>query len=76
MGMLMFGNLLRECGVVTRLTKTSENELANIVTLLLGLSIGATMEGGAFLRLQTLLVLGLGFLAICLDTVGGCCSAS
>jgi oxaloacetate decarboxylase beta subunit len=71
MGMLMFGNLLRECGVVTRLTKTSENELANIVTLLLGLSIGATMEGGAFLRLQTLLVLGLGFLAICLDTVAG-----
>jgi oxaloacetate decarboxylase beta subunit len=71
MGMLMLGNLMRECGVVGRLAKTSENELTNMVTLLLGLSIGATMEGTAFLRLQTMMVLGLGFLAICLDTVAG-----
>lgn len=71
MGMLMLGNLMKECGVVTRLTKASENELANIVTLLLGLSIGATMEGAAFLQAQTLLILGLGLLAICLDTVMG-----
>ncbi|MEM5786184.1 MAG: sodium ion-translocating decarboxylase subunit beta [Syntrophobacteraceae bacterium] len=71
MGMLMLGNLMKESGVVSRLTKSSENELANIVTLLLGLSIGATMEGSAFLRLQTILILGLGFLAICLDTVTG-----
>jgi oxaloacetate decarboxylase beta subunit len=71
MGMLMFGNLMKESGVVTRLTKASENEINNTVTLLLGISIGATMEGAAFLRVQTLMILGLGFLAICLDTVAG-----
>ena len=71
MGMIMLGNLMRESGVVTRLTKASENEIANVVTLLLGLAIGATMEGAAFLKPQTLLVLGLGFIAICLDTVTG-----
>ena len=71
MGMLMLGNLMRESGVVSRLTKASENEIANTVTLLLGLSIGATMEGAAFIRLQTLLILGLGLLAICLDTIAG-----
>jgi sodium ion-translocating decarboxylase beta subunit len=71
MGMLMLGNLLRECGVVKRLVKASENELANIVTLLLGISIGATMESDKFLRWETLMVLGLGLLAICLDTVAG-----
>jgi oxaloacetate decarboxylase beta subunit len=71
MGMLMLGNLLRECGVVKRLVKASENELANIVTLLLGISIGATMESDKFLRWETLMVLGLGLLAICLDTVTG-----
>jgi len=71
MGMLMLGNLMKESGVVARLTKASENEIANTVTLLLGLSIGATMDGAAFLKLQTLLILGLGFLAICLDTVTG-----
>jgi oxaloacetate decarboxylase beta subunit len=71
MGMLMLGNFMRECGVVSRLTKASENEIANVVTLLLGLSIGATMEGAAFLRGETLMILGLGFLAICMDTVAG-----
>jgi len=71
MGMLMLGNLMKESGVVNRLTKASENEIANVVTLLLGLSIGATMEGSAFLKPQTILILGLGFLAICLDTVTG-----
>lgn len=71
MGMIMLGNLMRESGVVSRLTKASENEIANVVTLLLGLSIGATMEGAAFLKPQTLLILGLGFIAICLDTVAG-----
>jgi oxaloacetate decarboxylase beta subunit len=71
MGMLMLGNLMKESGVVTRLTKASENEIANTVTLLLGLSIGATMQGEAFLRSETLLILGLGLLAICLDTVAG-----
>lgn len=71
MGMIMLGNLMKESGAVSRLTKASENEIANVVTLLLGLSIGATMEGSAFLKPQTLLVLGLGFIAICLDTVTG-----
>jgi carboxybiotin decarboxylase len=71
MGMLMLGNLMKESGVVSRLTKASENEIANAVTLLLGLAIGATMEGAAFLKPQTLLILGLGLLAICLDTVTG-----
>jgi oxaloacetate decarboxylase beta subunit len=67
----MLGNLMKESGVVSRLTKASENEIANVVTLFLGLSIGATMAGGAFLRKETLIILCLGFLAICLDTVCG-----
>ena len=71
MGMIMLGNLMRESGVVSRLTSASENEINNIVTLLLGLSIGATMEGSKFLNTQTLMILGLGFIAICLDTVTG-----
>ncbi len=71
MGMLMLGNLMKESGVVSRLTKASEHEIANVVTLLLGLAIGGTMEGNAFLKAQTLLVLSLGLLAICLDTVMG-----
>src|SRR3990172_5213043 len=71
MGTIMLGNFMRECGVVARLTKASENEIANIVTLFLGLAIGGTMEGKAFLTPQTLLIFGLGFIAICLDTVAG-----
>lgn len=71
LGTIMLGNLMKECGVVSRLTKASENEIANIVTLLLGISIGATMDGRVFLKYQTLVILALGFLAICLDTVCG-----
>jgi oxaloacetate decarboxylase beta subunit len=71
LGTIMLGNFMRECGVVARLTKASENEIANVVTLFLGLAIGATMEGHAFLTPQTLAIFGLGFLAICLDTVAG-----
>ncbi len=71
LGTIMLGNLMKECGVVSRLTKASENEIANIVTLLLGLAIGATMAGQAFLKPATLIVLALGFVAICLDTVCG-----
>lgn len=70
-GMVMLGNLMRESGVVERLKNASENEITNIVTLLLGLSIGATMEAAKFLRAETLMVLGLGFIAISLDTVMG-----
>ena len=71
MGTLMLGNLLRESGVADRLVKASQNEIANIVTLLLGISIGATMAGPVFLKPQTLIVLGLGLLAISLDTAMG-----
>lgn len=70
-GTVMFGNLMKECGVVDRLKRASENEIANIVTLLLGLCIGATMEADKFLRAQTLVVLALGFIAISLDTAVG-----
>jgi len=70
-GMVMLGNLMRECGVVERLKRASENEIANIVTLLLGLSIGATMEANKFLQRETLIVLALGLVAIGLDTVVG-----
>lgn len=71
LGTIMLGNLMKESGVVQRLTKASENEIANVVTLFLGLCIGATMVGSAFLNPRTLIVLGLGFLAICLDTACG-----
>jgi len=71
MGTIMLGNFMRESGVVARLTKASENEIANIVTLFLGLAIGGTMEGHAFLKPQTLAIFGMGFVAICMDTVAG-----
>jgi carboxybiotin decarboxylase len=70
-GTVMLGNFMKESGVVDRLKSASENEIANIVTLLLGLCIGATMEADKFLRGQTLLILALGFIAISLDTVVG-----
>ena len=70
-GTVMLGNLMKESGVVDRLKSASENEIANIVTLLLGLCIGATMEADKFLRGQTLLILALGFIAISLDTAVG-----
>jgi oxaloacetate decarboxylase beta subunit len=68
---LMLGNLLRTSGVVERLNKTAQNELVNLATLFLGLTIGATMTAESFLNLQTLLILGLGLLAFVLDTVAG-----
>ena len=70
-GTVMLGNLMRESGVVDRLKSASENEIANIVTLLLGLAIGGTMQADKFLRGETLLVLALGLIAICLDTAVG-----
>ena len=70
-GTVMLGNLMRESGCVDRLKSASENEITNIVTLLLGLCIGATMEADKFLQAQTLLVLALGFVAISLDTAVG-----
>ncbi|MCB5250031.1 MAG: sodium ion-translocating decarboxylase subunit beta [Candidatus Cloacimonadales bacterium] len=70
-GFLMFGNLLRECGVLERLSKSAQNELANLVTILLGLSIASTMTADKFLQPQTLLILGLGLIAFVFDTAGG-----
>ena len=70
-GFLMFGNLLREAGVVNRLSNAAQNELANIVTLLLGITIGATMSYEKFLRPATMLILAMGLVAFIFDTVGG-----
>ena len=71
MGSIMLGNFMRESGAVSRLTKASENEIANIATLFLGVAIGATMGAEAFLKPTTLAIFALGFVAICLDTVVG-----
>lgn len=70
-GLLMFGNLLREAGVVERLSQASQKELNNIVTLLLGITIGASMHYDAFLKPTTLGILALGFVAFVFDTAGG-----
>ena len=70
-GMLMLGNLMKESGAVERLTKASSNEIANTVTLLLGLAIGSTMVGTDFLKTSTLFILVLGLLAFCVDCAAG-----
>jgi carboxybiotin decarboxylase len=69
--MLMLGNLLRESRVVDRLRKAAENEIINVATLFLGLTIGSTMSASSFLNWQTVIVLALGLLAFVLDTVAG-----
>lgn len=70
-GFLMFGNLMRESGVVDRLAKSAGNELASITTIFLGITIGATMVGESFANVQTLIILALGILAFALDTAAG-----
>jgi len=70
-GFLMFGNLIRECGVLEGLSKTAQNELVNIVTIFLGISIASTMKGANFLRPETLLIFCLGLVAFVFDTAGG-----
>jgi len=70
-GSLMFGNLLRESGVVERLSQVAQNELAYLVTLLLGISIGGSMSAEKFLNLDTLLILAMGLVAFIFDTAGG-----
>ena len=70
-GLLMFGNLIKESGVVERLNKSAQNELANIVTILLGVTIGATMRYDAFLQVKTLVIMLLGLFAFVFDTAGG-----
>ncbi|QAT50474.1 sodium ion-translocating decarboxylase subunit beta [Caproiciproducens sp. NJN-50] len=70
-GMLMLGNLFRESGVVERLSQTAQNELCNIVTIMLGLSVGATANGELFLRAQTLAIIAMGLIAFSFSTAGG-----
>jgi oxaloacetate decarboxylase beta subunit len=70
-GMLMFGNLLRESGVVERLSKTAQNELINIVTIFLGLAVGATLQGSRFLTPKTIGILVLGAVAFAIGTATG-----
>ena len=70
-GMLMLGNLFRECGVVDRLSKTAQNELINIVTIFLGVSVGATATAEAFLNGQTLGIFAMGVIAFAFGTAGG-----
>ncbi|MBO5688743.1 MAG: sodium ion-translocating decarboxylase subunit beta [Lentisphaeria bacterium] len=70
-GMLMFGNLMRECGVVERLNQTAQNALINIVTIFLGIAVGSKLSADSFLSLQTLGILLLGCIAFCMATAGG-----
>ena len=71
LGSLMFGNLLRECGVLENLSRTAQNELANLVTILLGITIGSTMVADKFLRMDTMLIMVMGLFAFIFDTAGG-----
>ena len=71
LGMLMLGNLLKESGVVDRLSDVAQNALCNICTIMLGLSVGATAKGEIFLKPQTLAIIFLGLFAFCFSTVGG-----
>ncbi len=70
-GFLMFGNLIRECGVLNSLSETAQNNLANLVTLLLGITVASKMKAEAFLNPQTLVILCLGLFAFIFDTIGG-----
>ena len=70
-GMLMLGNLMRESGVVDRISKTAQNELMNIITIFLGVTVGATANADTFLKPTTLLIIALGLLAFCMGTAGG-----
>ncbi len=70
-GFLMFGNLIRECGVLGSLSDTAQNVLANLITLLLGITVAARMQADSFLTPQTLMILGLGLIAFIFDTAGG-----
>ena len=71
MGFLMFGNLLRECGVLDRLSLSAQNELVNLISILLGLAVSVKMQYSEFLRWDTLMVIALGLVAFVMDSVGG-----
>ena len=70
-GFLMFGNLIRECGVLESLSETAQKVLANLVTIFLGISVAFNMTGTKFIKIDTLLILGLGLIAFIVDTAGG-----
>ena len=70
-GFLMFGNLIRECGVLQSLSDTAQNELANLITLLLGITISFSMRADAFVRVDTLIIMGIGLVAFIFDSIGG-----
>lgn len=70
-GMLMFGNLIRECGALDRLSETAQKDLANLITLFLGITIASTMKAENFVSLQTLLIMALGLVAFVFDSIGG-----
>ena len=70
-GMLMFGNLIKECGVTERLSKTAQNELINIVTILLGLAVGSKLASEKFLQFKTIAIVILGLIAFCVGTASG-----
>lgn len=70
-GFLMFGNLIRECGVLNSLSESAQKELANLVTLLLGLSVAFRMQAESFITLETLAIIALGLVAFIMDTAGG-----
>ena len=70
-GFLMFGNLLRECGVLKTMSETAQNELANLITLLLGITISFSMRADAFVNVDTIMIMAIGLLAFVFDTIGG-----
>lgn len=74
-GCLMFGNILNVCGVTERLSKTVQNEFMNIITILLGISVGATASASNFLSIQTVIIIVCGLVAFCISTIGGLLTA-
>ena len=74
-GFLMFGNLLRECGVLSSLSETAQNVLANLITLFLGITISFSMQAEAFVKIDTILIMLIGLIAFVFDTIGGVCFA-
>ncbi len=70
-GFLMFGNLIRECGVLSSLSETAQNALANLITIFLGITVAVKMQADQFLTVETLLIMGLGLVAFVFDTIGG-----
>jgi len=71
-GFLMFGNLLRECGVLGTMSETAQNQLANLITLLLGITISFSMKAEDFVTVETLMIMVIGLFAFVMDTIGGC----